>query len=43
MKQFETKGFMDLKKIDANFINKSVNNKYYIDDFELAFLIKKIY
>ena len=35
MKQFETGGFMDIKNIDTNFINKSVNNKYYIDDFEL--------
>ena len=49
MKQFETGGFMDLKKIDTNFINKSVNNKYYIDDFELidgkffSFLYHKIF
>ena len=49
MKQFETGGFMDIKKIDTNFINKSVNNKNYIDDFELidgeffAFLYHKIF
>ena len=35
MKQFETGGFRDINKIDTNFTYKSINNKNYIDDFEI--------